>query len=78
MAPDAGNRSDPDGRSADREAREHALVAIYARLYAQHVNQLQPDQQDLLVEDPCPLCGGPLHFTFPTLLCGRCAAQVGV
>jgi hypothetical protein len=55
--------------------REQALVRLYTTLYARYVNQPRRDQA-MVVTEPCPMCGGLLTFTFPTLSCTGCAFTI--
>ena len=71
MAPQMQDGRERDETIGAREEREQALLSLYASLYAQHVNQPW-EAKEIVVTDPCPLCGGLLTFAFPRLTCVNC------
>ncbi len=74
-APQSQDGREPGKLTAAREEREQALLSLYARLYAQHVNQPW-EVEEMVVTDPCPFCGGSLTFNFPKLSCAACNCLV--
>jgi hypothetical protein len=74
-APQSPNSRQRDQQCSERKVHEEALLSLYTRLYAQHVNQPW-EAEVMLVLDPCPLCGGLLTFTFPRLCCVACGYEV--
>ena len=75
MSPRLEQERDRAKAQSDREEREQAMLGLYAGLYARYVNQPRQDQA-MVVTEPCPLCGGLLTFTFPTLSCTTCGFTV--
>ena len=73
MSPRMERERDQATAHGDREEREQALLGLFATLHARYVNQPRRDQA-IVVAEPCPLCGGLLTFTFPTLSCTICGS----